>query len=140
IDAAMMVHPFGLDIADHPWLGVRQVDVVFHGAAAHAAMMPFMVRNALDALVPAYNSIALTPQHMLPYARVHGITTDYGSAPNGIPDRASGRFYVRSADVDTLTTLVERVQRIFESAAAATGTTVETDWNICPPYLPLRTN
>src|SRR5690606_18885132 len=76
IDAAMMVHPFGLDIADHPWLGVRQVDVVFHGAAAHAAMMPFMGRNALDALVQAYNSIALTRQHMLPTDRVHGIITD----------------------------------------------------------------
>jgi hypothetical protein len=36
--------------------------------------------------------------------------------------------------------LAERVQAILEAAAVATGTSVETEWDGCPPYLPLRTN
>jgi amidohydrolase len=140
IDAALMVHPFGMDVADHPWLGVRQVQVTFHGMAAHASMMPFMGRNALDAVVQAYTAIAQMRQHMLASDRVHGIITDGGRAPNVVPDRASAHFYIRSAEPDTLMALADRVQTIFEAAATATGTTVETEWDVCPPYLPVRTN
>ncbi|HSK96486.1 MAG TPA: amidohydrolase [Euzebyales bacterium] len=140
IDAALMVHPFGMDVADHPWLGVRQVEVTFHGMAAHASMMPFMGRNALDAVVLAYTAIAQMRQHMLPSDRVHGIITDGGRAPNVVPGQASAHFYVRSAEPETLMALADRVQTIFEAAAAATGTTVETSWDVCPPYLPVRTN
>lgn len=140
IDAALMIHPFGMDVADHPWLGVRQVKVTFHGMAAHASMMPFMGRNALDAVVQAYSAIALLRQHMLPSDRVHGIITDGGRAPNVVPEHASAHFYIRSAEPETLMTLADRVQAIFESAAVATGTSVDTDWDTCPPYLPVRTN
>ena len=140
IDAALMIHPFGMDVADHPWLGVRQVAVTFRGIAAHASMMPFMGRNALDAVVQAYTAIAQLRQHMLPSDRVHGIITDGGRAPNIVPERGSAHFYVRSAEPETLMALSDRIQAIFESAAAATGTTLDADWDVCPPYLPLRTN
>jgi len=140
VDAALMVHPFGMDVADHPWLGVRQVEVTFHGMPAHASMMPFMGRNALDAVVQAYTAIAQLRQHMLPSDRVHGIITDGGRAPNVVPGRASAHFYVRSAEPDTLLALTDRVQAILEAAAAATGTEAEVDWDTCPPYLPVRTN
>lgn len=46
IDAAMMVHPAGVDVAESKWVGLRQVDVVYHGLAAHAAATPFMGRYA----------------------------------------------------------------------------------------------
>jgi amidohydrolase len=140
IDAAMMVHPFGMDVADHPWLGVRQVRVTFHGMGAHASMMPFMGRNALDAVVQAYTAIAQMRQHMLPSDRVHGIITEGGRAPNIVPERASAHFYVRSAEPETLMSLAERVHAVLEAAATATGTSLETEWDPCPPYLPLRTN
>ena len=140
IDAALMVHPFGMDVADHPWLGVRQVRVTFHGMAAHASMMPFMGRNALDAVVQAYTAIAQLRQHMLPSDRVHGIITEGGRAPNIVPERATAHFFVRSADPDTLMTLSDRVQAIFDGVAAATGTSAEVDWDVCPVYLPVRTN
>jgi amidohydrolase len=140
IDAALMIHPFGMDVADHPWLGVRQVSATYHGMAAHASMMPFMGRNALDAVVQAYTAIAHLRQHMLPTERVHGIITDGGQAPNVVPGRASAHFYVRSPEPETLFALSERVQAILESAATATGTTLDTDWDVCPPYMPVRTN
>jgi amidohydrolase len=140
VDAAMMVHPFGMDVADHPWLGVRQVRVTFHGMAAHASMMPFMGRNALDAVVQAYTTVAQLRQHMLPSDRIHGIITEGGRAPNIVPERAAAHFYIRSAEPDTLLTLSERVQAIFDGVASATGTTVAIEWDVCPPYLPVRTN
>jgi amidohydrolase len=140
VDAAVMCHPAGLDVADHPWLGVRQVAVTYHGLSAHASMMPFMGRNALDAVVLAYTGVAQLRQHMLPDDRVHGIITDGGQAPNIVPDRAAAHFYARSAEPETLIELCDRVRAVLESAATATGTVAELDWDPCPPYLPMRTN
>ena len=37
VDAAVMVHPFGYDIAEHAWVGRRTLDVTFSGVAAHAS-------------------------------------------------------------------------------------------------------
>lgn len=140
VTAALMLHPFGMDVADHPWLGVRQVAVTYHGLAAHASMTPFLGRNALDAVVLAYTGIGQLRQHMLPSDRVHGIITDGGSAPNIVPDRASAHFYIRSAEPETLIALCDRVREILESAGSATGTRTELDWDPCPPYMPVRTN
>ncbi len=140
IAAALMVHPFGIDVADHPWLGVRQVAVTYHGRPAHASMMAFLGRNALDAVVLAYTGVGQLRQHMLPTDRVHGIITDGGRAPNIVPDRASALFYLRSAEPETLAILTGRVRAILESAATATGTVAEIRWDPCPPYLPVRTN
>lgn len=138
--AALMLHPFGMDVADHPWLGVRQVAVTYHGLAAHASMMPFLGRNALDAVVLAYTGVGQLRQHMLPSDRVHGIITNGGRAPNIVPDRASAHFYIRSAEPETLIALCDRVGEILASAASATGTEAEIDWDPCPPYMPVRTN
>ena len=140
VTAALMVHPFGMDVADHPWLGVRQVEVTYHGLSAHAAMMPFLGRNALDAAVLAYTGVGQLRQHMLSDDRVHGIITDGGQAPNIVPERATARFYVRSAEPETLMTLADRVDDVLRSAAIATGTTAEVTWDPCPVYLPVRTN
>jgi amidohydrolase len=140
VDAACMVHPFGLDVAAHPWLGVRQVKVTYHGLSAHAAMMPFLGRNALDAVVQAYSAVAQLRQHILPSDRIHGIITQGGAAPNIVPEQASAHFYVRSAEPETLLILAERVDAILHAAAEATGTTAELTWDPCPPYMPVRNN
>ena len=140
VDAVLMVHPFGADIAEHPWIGVRQVDITYHGLAAHAAAMPFLGRNALDAVVQAYTSIAALRQHLLPTDRVHGIITNGGAKPNIVPDVASAQFYLRSAELETLADLSERARGIFEAAALATGTRLEIDWEPCPVYIPVRNN
>jgi amidohydrolase len=140
VDAAVMLHPFSADVAEHPWIGVRQVNVTFHGLSAHAAAMPFLGRNALDAVVNAYVGISQLRQHMMPTDRVHGIITDGGQRPNIVPERAAASFYLRSAEASTLTELAERATAIFEGAATATGTTVEIEWDPCPVYLPVRNN
>ncbi len=140
VDAAVMVHPMGVDIADHPWIGVRQVSIVYHGISAHASVMPFLGRNALDAVVHAYNGMSQLRQHMLPTDRVHGVITDGGQRPNIVPDRAAATFYLRSAQPHTLSVLADQARRVFEAAALATGTQLETLWDPCPVYLPVRHN
>ncbi len=140
VDAVIMLHPFSHDIAVHPFLGRRQVEMVFHGVAAHAAAQPFMGRNALDAAVTAYQGVAALRQHLPGTDRVHGIFTDGGARPNVVPERAALLFYLRSAAPDTLRDLANRLEGIARGAAAMTGCTVDLHWDVQPPYLPIRFN
>ena len=80
-----------------PCVCLAELDVVYRGRAAHAAAMPERGVNALDALVIAYQGIAALRQHIRTTERIHGIITDGGQAPNVVPERAAGRFYVRAA-------------------------------------------
>ncbi|GAA3356313.1 M20 family metallopeptidase [Saccharopolyspora gregorii] len=140
VDAVVMLHPFSHDVATHPFLGRRQVDVTFHGIAAHASAQPFMGRNALDAVVATYQGVAALRQHMPSGDRVHGIITDGGQRPNVVPERAAAQFYVRSADPDSLRDLADRIDRIARGAAEMTGCGVELVWDRQYPYLPIRHN
>ncbi|MGZ4579536.1 MAG: M20 family metallopeptidase [Nocardioidaceae bacterium] len=140
VDAALMMHPGVYDVGTYPRLGMRTVNVTYHGLEAHAAAMPFLGRNALDALVAAYNGIAQLRQHMIPSDRVHGVITDGGERPNIVPARASGTFYVRSMRAATMRELSERVEQIFRAAAQMTATAVTIEWDPYPEELPVRTN
>nr|WP_223840053.1 M20 family metallopeptidase [Saccharopolyspora pogona] len=140
VDAVVMLHPFSHDIAAHPFLGRRQVEVIFHGVAAHAAAQPFMGRNALDAVVATYQGVAAMRQHMPSTDRVHGIITDGGKRPNVVPDHAAALFYVRSAEPGSLQDLAARIEAIAHGAASMTGCGVELRWDNNPAYLPIRHN
>src|SRR4051794_18098447 len=139
-DATIMLPPFSHDIAMHPFLGRRQVEMVFRGVAAHASAQPFMGRNALDAAVAAYQGVAALRQHLPDGDRVHGVFTDGGARPNVVPDRAALLFYLRSSEPETLRDLAARVAAVAEGAAAMTGCGVELVWDEQPPYLPIRAN
>jgi amidohydrolase len=140
VDAVVMLHPFSHDIAMHPFLGRRQLEMVFHGVSAHASAQPFMGRNALDAAVAAYQGVAALRQHLPPGDRVHGVFTDGGTRPNVVPDRAAVLFYLRSPHPETLRDLAERMAAIGRGAAELAGCGVELTWDIQPPYLPIRFN
>lgn len=121
VEAAMMVHPAGLDLAAMDVLAVSQVEATYLGKAAHAAAYPYRGINALDGLVTAYNAIAQLRQHILPSERIHGIITDGGQAPNVVPERVAGLFCVRAATEPALQRLKERVVSCFQAGAAASG-------------------
>lgn len=140
VDAVVMLHPFSHDIATHPFLGRRQLEVVFHGVAAHASAQPFMGRNALDAVVATYQGVAALRQHLPPTDRVHGIITDGGKRPNVVPDRASALFYLRSAEPGPLRDLARRIESVAHGAAEMTGCGIELRWDPQPGYLPIRHN
>jgi amidohydrolase len=131
VDIAMMAHPAPFDIAEPPMYGVDTCHVIYRGQAVHASIAPEAGVNALDGLVTAYQAIAQLRQHMRRDARVHGIITYGGSAPNVVPDRAEGTFLVRALQLPYLADLKARVEKCFEAGAAASGATVQIIWS---PY------
>jgi len=139
VDAALMVHPAGVDLETMPSIALAEVEVVYRGVASHAAAMPERGVNALDALVTAYQAIAQLRQHIRPTERIHGIVTEGGEAPNVVPARAAGRFYVRARNAAELEALKRRVEGCFRAGAEATGAALEIGWRE-PDYLELRTN
>jgi amidohydrolase len=139
VDAAMMIHPANLNIVTMPCIAISEVEVTYHGRAAHASAMPYRGLNALDAVVSAYQSIAQLRQHIRQTERIHGIITEGGLAANIVPERAGCRFYVRAVDVHDLAELKVRVQACFEAAALSTGCKADIRWGNTD-YLDLKTN
>ena len=139
VDAAMMIHPAGTNLASMPCICVAEVEVIYHGKSSHASAMPHKGINALDGLLLAYQAISNLRQHIRSTERIHGIVTEGGAAPNIVPDRAAGQFYVRAADERDLGLLKPRVQACFEAGAKGSGSEVEVNWaNV--DYLDLKTN
>ncbi|GAB6936801.1 M20 family metallopeptidase [Isoptericola variabilis] len=141
VDAAIMVHPYGQDVAEQVWLGRRLLTWTFTGRAAHASAQPFMGRNALDAANLAYQGIGLLRQQLPPVDRVHATVVEGGTRPSIITERAVMRLYARSKYPDTLRDLSARLDDVARGAALMTGTEVEILWDDgALPSLPVRTN
>jgi amidohydrolase len=139
IDAAMMIHPASADLIGMHVLAVSQVEVEYTGRAAHASAFPHRGVNALDGLVTAYLSIAQLRQHIRATERIHGIITDGGQAPNIVPERAAGLFYIRAASEGRLRRLKERVMGCFQAGAAASGAQLQVR-TIGEDYADMLTN
>jgi len=121
LDAALLFHPSDKSHAEKIVLASEDIDVVFTGAAAHAAAEPWKGRNALDAMILLFNGIALWRQQLRPDARVHGVILEGGTAANIIPARTVGRFMIRSLSDQDLATMREHFRAMVEAAARATG-------------------
>jgi amidohydrolase len=139
VDAALMIHPAGVNLATMPCLAIAELEATYFGVASHASAMPERGVNALDALVLAYQAVAALRQHIRPTERLHGIITDGGQAPNVVPERAAGRFYVRAANAGELDALKKRVEGCFRAGADATGARLELVWGDVD-YLDLDTS
>jgi amidohydrolase len=139
VDAAMMIHPAGVNLSTMPCIAIGEVEVIYRGEPAHASAMPHRGINALDALVVAYQSIAALRQHIQVTERIHGIITDGGQAPNVVPERSAGLFYVRAADKSELDVLKQRVEACLRAGSQATGAEAEIRWGE-HDYLDLRRN
>ncbi len=139
VDAALMVHPAGLDRLEARVIAIATWRVEYQGVGAHAAAFPEQGRNALDAAVLGYNAVAALRQHIAADERVHGVFLEAGRKPNIVPDRAVAEWYVRSRDLASLQPLKARVRACLEAGAQAAGCTL-TITEICPEYSELRTN
>ena len=139
IDAALMIHPAGVNLATMPSICVAEVEVVYNGKSSHASAMPHKGINALDGLLLAYQAISNLRQHIRSTERIHGIVQEGGAAPNIVPDRTVGQFYVRAANEKELAALKPRVQACFEAGATGSGCTVEVNW-AGVDYLDINTN
>ena len=125
VDFVIMSHP------DAQWstagqnLAVQDLEVTFHGVAAHSAANPQDGRSALDAAVLTYMAVDMMRQHLRRDANavLHGILREGGQASNVTPDRAVLVFGIRSSDLEYEKTLLARFEDIVRGACLATGTT-----------------
>jgi amidohydrolase len=124
-DAAMMAHASDMRRAHRLFLGNEKLEFIFYGRAAHAAAYPEEGINALDGVIQLFVAIGALRQQLPRGVRVHGIVTDGGEAPNIIPERAAGRFWIRSLDERELADAVARVKACAEGAARSSGTRLE---------------
>ncbi|WP_101952408.1 M20 family metallopeptidase [Mycobacterium sp. 3519A] len=139
VHAAAMVHPGPVDVARAEPYAVAHNHIRYDGKAAHAAAYPERGVNAADAFTIAQVAIGLLRQQLPGDARVHGVMTNGGEAPNAIPQRTEGRWYVRASSLAELTELEERVNRCFAAGALATG----CELTVTPeskPYAEFRTD
>jgi len=122
VDAAIMVHPQTTDyIALKPSMVAYGLDFEFFGKPAHAAANPETGVNALDAMIMFFSAVGLLRQQIRSEARLHGVITYGGGAPNVIPPYTTARFRVRSYDPAYAAALVQRIAACAEGAATATG-------------------
>ena len=139
LDAAMLCHPGSRNAVYAHALACAELQVEYFGKEAHASSRPEAGVNALDALIFAFNGIAALRQHLRGSARIHGIITDGGQAPNIVPGHAAGGFLVRAADEEYLEELKVRVIACLEAGALATGARMEFRWGEAQ-YAAMRTN
>ena len=128
VDAALMVHPAGYDVARMHVIAVQEVTATYTGEAAHAAAFPHKGRNALDAAVLGYVNVAALRQHIRPEERIHGIFTEGGDKPNIVPARAQTHWMVRSPSIRMLGPLRDRVATCLRAGADASGCEVDLEW------------
>ena len=140
VDAAMMCHGWDRWILHQDLLGIVRVAFEFTGRAAHAAADPWEGVNALDAVIQTFNNVAMLRQQVKPSARIHGIVTNGGAAPNIIPESAACLFYVRAADLSYMWELHDRVVACAEGAAKATGATLKVLEYGDSTYEPMKRN
>jgi amidohydrolase len=139
IDVAMLVHPNTKNMPTEEALACSSLEVEFFGRPAHAASQPHRGINALDAMILAFTSINSLRQHIRGDARIHGIITDGGEAPNIVPAHSAAVFLVRALDDAYLAELKDKVLKCFTGASVATGARLEYRWRD-RTYAPMKNN
>ncbi len=141
LTCAMLAHPGNRDVAVSYALACLELDVEFHGKAAHAAARPEAGLNALDAMIASFANIGLLRQQLRDSARIHGIITDGGQAVNVIPHHTAASLLIRAEDDAYLDdALKEKVLACFQAGAQASGCRLEHSWSEESRYKSMRTN
>ncbi len=103
-------------------LALNNFEVEFFGQAAHGAADPWNGRSALDGVELMNHAVNMMREHMKPTARVHYVIPDGGGAPNVVPEYARVWYFVRDVDREGVEDYYQRILKIAEGAALATGT------------------
>ncbi len=107
-------------------LNIDGVKYIFGGAPSHQ-MVSWNGRNALEAVIHLFVNIDSVRSSIRPEARIQGVITEGGAAPNVVPDRAVADFYIRYPDEVYLKQVREFVDNAARAAALSTGTKVKID-------------
>ncbi|RYO84302.1 hypothetical protein DL766_008143 [Monosporascus sp. MC13-8B] len=82
ISISLIAHPGLSDTAYMVTSSTDRLDLEYYGKTAHAAAAPYEGVNAQDALVLAYNAIAMLRQQSKATDLVHGVITEGGQSIN----------------------------------------------------------
>ena len=107
-------------------MNIDGVKYTFYGAPAHQ-LTAWNGRNALEAVIHLFNNIDAIRSNLRPEARIQGVITEGGAAPNVVPDKTAADFYIRYPDEVYLAQETEMVDNAARAAALATGTQVKID-------------
>ncbi|HEX4567973.1 MAG TPA: peptidase dimerization domain-containing protein, partial [Vicinamibacterales bacterium] len=107
-------------------MNIDGVKYTFSGAPAHQ-LTSWNGRNALEGVIHLFNNIDAVRSSIRPEARIQGVITEGGAAPNVTPDRTAADFYIRYPDEVYLAQVTEFVDNAAKAAALATGTKVKID-------------
>lgn len=107
-------------------MNIDGVKFTFSGAPAHQ-LTAWNGRNALTAVIHLFENIDAMRSNIRPEARIQGVITEGGAAPNVVPDRTAADFYVRYPDEVYLAQVSKMVDDAARAAALSTGTKVKID-------------
>jgi aminobenzoyl-glutamate utilization protein B len=110
----------------------------FHGETAHAAVVPWKGRDALDGVVLMDMGLAQYREHMTPSMRAQRVITNGGDQPNVIPRTAAVWWMFRDSSAEGALKLFEQAKKIAEGAALMTNTSVSVD--VISAVWPVRGN
>jgi aminobenzoyl-glutamate utilization protein B len=124
LDACLHWHPDDKNEVDTGETGndLTSFAVAFYGRTAHSASAPWKGLSALDAVELMGVMANYYREHLHPSARIHYVILEGGKAPNIVPDFAKAWFYIRGGTREMVDEMYERIQKIAEAAAMATGT------------------
>ncbi len=124
LDAALDWHPSDeTKTRNDRAQAMNSFTVEFFGQAAHGAADPWNGRSALDGVEMLNYGVNMMREHIEPSARIHYVIPDGGDAPNVVPEYAKVWYYVRDLSRDSVDEYYQRILKIAEGAALATGTT-----------------
>ena len=107
-------------------MNIDGVKYTFSGAPAHQ-LAAWNGRNALEAVIHLFENIDSVRSNIRPEARIQGVITEGGAAPNVVPDRTAADFYIRYPDSIYLAQVRKFVDDAARAAALSTGTKVKID-------------
>ena len=107
-------------------MNIDGVKYTFSGAPAHQ-LTSWNGRNALEGVIHLFENIDSVRSSIRPEARIQGVITEGGAAPNVTPDRTAADFYIRYPDEVYLAQVTEFVDNAAKAAALSTGTKVKID-------------
>lgn len=124
VDAALIMHPNDVSIADDISFAAVNMTYTFTGKPAHSAACPWVGADAMTAVNLMYTAVDSQRVHMKDYTRVHGIVLEGGTAVNIITEKAVCQFNIRALDYEYMEQIVEIVNRCAKGAALCAGVEV----------------
>ncbi len=121
IDIVIQPHLEGFTDINSTALASDAIEFRFSGKATHAASYPHKGINALDAVQLMFSGVNAMRQQLKDDVKICGIISSGGEAPNVIPDYASCRYSIRSAERSYLNEVSQRVVNCARGAELMTG-------------------